>query len=224
MYKAPKYKKDGSPDMRYKGNRADENIIATRLVFFVIAGISFIPFLLITLLYTSHLKHQYLSKTSRRVNDISLVKPALMKCFIWSGIWSSIFLTLLYFSAPTFVLVISGLSIFWFNTIMSRWLAIVYFGAVVDPSKDKVYFRQDQMSYDFMDYVSLKFFRDLEKLDSVKISEIEKISKQYGDFTYIIGDFGSRRLMFDNKMKRDELIHILRKNGTSSMLFDFDIQ
>lgn len=193
------------------------------LTIMMISLLSFIPFLLITILYVGQLKHNYLTATARRINDISMIRPALKKCILWSALWSGIGLAIIKLKAQVLYSVPIWLFWFWFNTIMARWLAVVYFGVVVDKENNTLYFRQDQLSYDFLDYVTLKFFRDLEIPVSVKISDIEKVSKQYGDYTYIIGKFGSHRIMFSNKMKRDECIHVIKSAGNSQMLFEFDL-
>ena len=104
----------------------------------------------------------------------------------------------------------------WLSVIFFRWLAVAHFGVVVDPENDRIVFQFDQESYDLMDYLKLKFIRDLPRMDEVRLSDIGRITRKFGWDLYILGSFGSRRITFTNKQKRDECIYAIQKSGRTS--------
>lgn len=118
-------------------------------------------------------------------------------------------------------LALSWLVGLWLIVTAAFWIAAVYFGTIVDPTKDRVVFQVDQESYDLMDYLKLQFIRDLPEFDTVPISAIKRITRQYGTNLYIMGDFGSRRISFVHKQKRDECIYAITSSGlTTAKVFN----
>ena len=52
-------------------------------------------------------------------------------------------------------------------------------------------------------------------MDSVSLADVQKITRQAGKKLFLHGDFGSRRISFTDKLKRDECIHLITANGNS---------
>ena len=104
----------------------------------------------------------------------------------------------------------------WLSVILFKWLAVAHFGVIVDPTNDRIIFRYDQESYDLMDYIKLRFITDLPRLDEVHLSEIGRITRKRGDDLFLLGVFGSRRITFTNKQKRDECIFAIQNSGRTS--------
>ena len=102
------------------------------------------------------------------------------------------------------------------NIILFKWLAVAHFGVIVDPGNDRIVFRYDQESYDLIDYIKLRFISDLPRLDEVRLSEIGRITRKRGDDLFLLGVFGSRRITFSNKQKRDECIFAIQNSGRTS--------
>ena len=195
----------------------------TRAIGVVAAVISFIPMLIISVVFFAHLSKKYLTPTARRINDISLLLPAMSKCLIWNLLWMCIIVGLFAFNVNIILIYIMIMFTAWFNVIMAKWTTIVYFGCIVDPYNNKLYFRQDQSNYGILDYLTFKFFRDLDKIDSVNLSTIGKISRQHWDKLYIAGEFGSRNIRFSNKQKRDECIHAIQSSVHSvNIMFEME--
>ena len=104
----------------------------------------------------------------------------------------------------------------WLTPILFRWLAVAHFGVAVDPTGDRIAFSYDQQSYDIDDYLKLRFVRDLPRMDEVRLSEIGRMTRQGGSDLFLHGSFGSRRIRFTKKQKRDECIWAIRNSGLSS--------
>jgi hypothetical protein len=215
--------KDGSFDKRFKG--ADEKNaeslvymlqflgILLRYTFLLVAILTFCVVLPVAICHYYFLRKKYLLKGARRINDIGNLKSITEKVFLNSFVVSFILAGCYMLHVSTAWLIILSLYVLWHMMTIARWSSIVYFGVIVDSIGDRIYFRQDQQSYDISDYLTMKFFRDLEKIDSVKISEIDQLSRQYGENLYIAGSFGSRKIWFTNKQKRDECIYALQNSG-----------
>jgi len=216
-------------DEQYKRDTAWMLPVA-EFLFFIFSVLICLPFLPVAISYYYWLRRTYLLPGAVRVNNIENLKESAAKAIRWSGFIFIVAVCIAMIINGTTgltplkninknsneILLITAAMLIWYNIIVARWLSIVYFGVIVDGARDRLYFRQDQQSYDILDYVTLKFFRDLEKIDSVKISEIGRMSRQYGDNLYIAGEFGSRKVWFTTKQKRDECIYAIEHSGKLS--------
>lgn len=204
---------------------------AVVFVLLFLTFVQFMLFLLMTINYHRYLMNRYYrngdGKSSiRRINDISAVfKPLVAILFGPSLIlliciipflmlermpnWVEAVLILL-LESP-FILIWLWLSVTFF-----KWLAVAHFGVIVDPDRDRIVFRIDQESYDVVDYLKLKFIRDLPKIDEIRLSDIGRITRKHGADLYIHGSFGSRRITFTNKQKRDECIYAITSSGMTA--------
>lgn len=54
------------------------------------------------------------------------------------------------------------------------------------------------------------------RMDEVRLSEIGRITRKAGADLYIHGSFGSRRITFTNKQKRDECIYAITSSGRTA--------
>ncbi len=187
------------------------------LLALIICGVLVIP-------YYIYLKSTYASPNARRINDFgsfssSAIVAVLVLGFptLLAGVVASNVSTAadahslgpLHFSFAMVVFVLYA----WVLIFVSEWLAAVHLGTIVDSDKDRIIFRVDQESYDLVDYLTLRFVRDLPKLDKILISAINRITRQSGLHVYLLGDFGSRRISFSNKQKRDECIYAITSSG-----------
>ncbi len=207
-------RKDGQPDQRYTEKSSVHSVEIAWVILTWVFSIAFIPFFLITWLYFYQLKRRYdVGNTGVRINDIFRVPEAYRKCYITSGSFALIIAACIYFQLG-WIAVAAAIFLFTYATIvMARWLSVVYLGVVVNDKQNKVVFRQDMQSYNFWDYIFLRFFRNLPDPMVVKISDIDKLSRQYGTHLFLSGKFGSRRLLFSTKQKRDETVYNIQNSS-----------
>lgn len=212
---------------RPEGGKSTKNspfIYLASFLALLLSGIVAIP-------YYYQLKWSYLSPApARRINDFEQFSTAATKAIIALSIPAFIPLAIagmlasgtkplalselpvwVVITSIVYLLVLAGVL-----AVISCWLAAVHFGTVVDPTKDRVVFRVDQESYDLTDYLTLKFITDLPKFDMVPISAIGRITRMHGTDLYLMGDFGSRRISFAKKQKRDECIYALTSSGLTN--------
>jgi hypothetical protein len=103
-----------------------------------------------------------------------------------------------------------GLAFLWCANWIGKMQARVFLGVVVDPERRVVAFEPDTTSFEIVDYLKITpYLRSLTAMEQVRLDDIEKITRQAGKHLYMHGDFGSRRISFSNKQKRDECIHFL---------------
>jgi len=214
-----------------KNDKEDEGgLLLGLLILMFLALMQFILFGLMTISYHRYLVRRYFSMGSegssvRRINDIKAVlKPfaaimfgptlvlflCILPILLMDPIQPSVVVFILLVESPFIILW------FWLSIIMFKWLAVAHFGVIVDSEKDRIVFKFDQESYDVMDYIKLRFIRDLPKMDEVRLSEIGRITRKHGADLYIHGSFGSRRITFTNKQKRDECIFAIQESGLTS--------
>ena len=211
-----------------------QNRGSRKLELYVVLAVSVIAqvviFGMVTFMYYRYLMKTYFNKvdpnsTTRRINDIKAILKPLSIIAFGPNLLLIICLYILAQSKDNSSSAITGMLVFeiplifiwlWLSFILFKWLALAHFGVIVDPEKDRVVFRFDQESYDWTDYLKLKFIRDIPKVDVVKLSDIGRITRQFGKSLYLHGSFGSRRITFTNKQKRDECIFAITSSGKTS--------
>lgn len=204
----------------------------------LIASVQFVFFGLLTIIYHRYLMARYFkndegNSSIRRINDFKAVfKPLVAIAFGPSLILLLCAWLFIKFNDSTILADVGGILLLetpllllwlWLSFIFFKWLAVAHFGVIVDPEKDRIVFQFDQESYDFSDYLKLKFIRDLPKMDEVRLSEIGRITRKTGFDLYILGSFGSRRISFTNKQKRDECIYAITSSGCAKVTVEFDL-
>lgn len=212
-----------------KNNKANETgVLVLLLILLTFAQI--VIFGLVALIYHQDLMNRYFKNAgddARRVNDFTAVKKPMLAIMFGPALVSMIYLGICYLAfsdgkslsqAAPILLLASPLILIWLwlGFVFFRWLAVAHFGVIVDPGSNRIVFQFDQESYDLKDYLKLKFIRDLPKMDEIRLSDIDRITRKYGWDLYILGSFGSRRITFTNKQKRDECIHAIQSSGRTS--------
>lgn len=173
-------------------------------------GIIFIPLVAtFGLWHYMRLRSRYLkSKGVRRVVDIwNLGAPFYSFVALILGTW--MINGMLYDKPPAFRFVALAIALYIAIKLAQR-SASCYFGAAVIPEAGTVVFPEDMAGYGIGDYITLKFIRNLARMDEIDLDDIEKISRQSGKRLYMHGPFGSRGISFTNKQKRDECIFAIQ--------------
>ena len=200
-----------------------------------IAGLLlFLPFLIVGAVRLSSFKRQYLSSaTSQRIIDIRRLGPSLLvagilmiACAITIGtICSGVVKTGASESGNIIALAaiaVGGVCLIGIvcGVFVARHMAVLYLGVIGDKENDRVYFPYDMQSYTISDYITLRFLKEIGRVDSVPLSSIEKMTRgNRGKDLYIHGAFGSRGITMSNKQKRDEcLAMIMNMAGKKGLL------
>ena len=174
--------------------------------------------------------------TTRRINDFDSVRyplgvitlgPSVLLAFMFflvANITSGSLTRPGVIFATGLLVALGGLWLWW-TPILFRWLAVAHFGVVVDPAGDRIAFVCDQQSYDIQDYLKLRFVSDLPRMDEVRLSDIERMTRQEAFDLFIHGAFGSRRIRFTKKQKRDECIYAIHgsKRSRAAMPVEFGV-
>ena len=93
---------------------------------------------------------------------------------------------------------------------MAERIAIEYFGVIFNDNDRTIVLPADIDNMGLGDRLRLKFLSRMGEQDSIEIRKISNITREKGVNFYIHGDFGSRRINFSNKQKRDECISALQ--------------
>lgn len=56
-----------------------------------------------------------------------------------------------------------------------------------------------------------RYFSDMYKMEELPLSEIQKITREGGKIAYVHGKFGTRKISWRDKQKRDECIATLER-------------
>ena len=93
--------------------------------------------------------------------------------------------------------------------------AYAFLGVIVDYPQGKVLFPPNPESLDIFDYLKIMpMIRQFTSLDSVALADVQRITRQAGKSLFLHGDFGSKRISFTDKLKRDECIHLITAKGS----------
>ena len=85
-------------------------------------------------------------------------------------------------------------------------------GAVVNLERNVLIIPRDVLSYGFVKNIfKLQILWGWFTMDELPFSEIKKITREKGNTMFIHGDFGSRKLVWCNKQKRDECIEMIER-------------
>ena len=85
-------------------------------------------------------------------------------------------------------------------------------GMLVFPDKDKFVIPADPNRNTFVENVFQgKLFSDMYKMEELPLSEIQKITRESGKKAYVHGKFGTRKISWRDKQKRDECIATLER-------------
>jgi hypothetical protein len=100
-----------------------------------------------------------------------------------------------------------GLFVFnWLGKVQAR----AFLGVVVDYDRGDVLFLNSSANLEITDYLMvLPVLRNYGSFDQLELADVQWITRQAGKSLFLHGDFGSRRIDFSNKLKRDECIHLI---------------
>lgn len=109
---------------------------------------------------------------------------------------------------PTILIAISILTCF---TLSAR-IGTSQIGMLVFPDEEKFVIPADPNKNTFIENIFQgKLFSDMYKMEELPLSEIQKITRESGKKAYVHGKFGTRRISWRDKQKRDECIATLER-------------
>nr|WDS96457.1 hypothetical protein VW1_00029 [Enterobacter sp.] len=108
------------------------------------------------------------------------------------------------------ILIIIAVLMIWPMKKMAERVAVEYFGIIFNDNDNTMILPSDISNMSFGDVVRLKFLSRLGDQDRIEISSITNITREKGVNFYIHGSFGSRRINFSSKQKRDECLSALQ--------------
>lgn len=107
---------------------------------------------------------------------------------------------------------------------MGQVQARAFLGVVVDHEKGEVLFLNSSANLDITDYLMvLPVIRNYNSFDRLALADVQWITRQAGKSLFLHGDFGSRRIDFSNKLKRDECIHLVTGNARGRIRVTSDL-
>lgn len=192
---------EGSPMASKKKNNDDGLLmaaIAMAAVLMVFSVYHFIRF-----------KRQYASgDRARRVFDMGNGWRAILETGLFAVVYGAVSWAL-YREYPASLFLTVPLGLFVFNW-LAKVQARVFLGVVVDYDRGEVMFMNSPSNLDITDYLMvLPVFRNYGSFDRLALADVQWITRQAGKSLFLHGDFGSRRIDFSNKLKRDECIHLV---------------
>lgn len=192
-------------------------------IIWLIGITAFLPFIVFAVLKYSQIKREYMQgENFRRIIDINTLKSPLIT-FGAFAYFAYIVLAISYENHP-FLAVLLFCAIAYLGMKLSKWVAVKYVGAIIDEGKDIVVFPPDMQSYEISDYFKLKFLKDMSQVDTVNISSIEKMTRQAGKHLYLQGPFGSRKISFSTKQKRDECMSAIQQAARKKGVLMYELE
>lgn len=177
-----------------------------------------IPFIVVALVFGLYhyakLKKQYLTGPHvRRVFDMGINGGAMLfSGFLACGYFAAAYF--LYRYAPLSLVLTVPMSLVVLNWV-GKLQASAFLGVVVDYQQGVVFFPPNDEALDIMDSLLIwPRIRQLTTMDTVLLTDVQKITREAGKRLFLHGDFGSRRISFTDKLKRDECIHLITTNGS----------
>lgn len=192
------------------------------ILLLVVALFVFLPFLIFGIFFYRKLKRKYSAiPNTQRVYDIGVLFKTLGASI--AIIVASAVLALQLSTLPTkfvspetsqyiirIMLVLYPAVMVWPMKKMAERIAIEYFGIIFNDNDRTMILPADLGNMGLGDWLRLKFLSRMGEQDSIDIRKISNITREKGVNFYIHGDFGSRRINFSNKQKRDECISALQ--------------
>lgn len=192
------------------------------ILLLVVALFVFLPFLIFGIFFYRKLKRKYSAiPNTQRVYDIGVLFKTLGASI--AIIAASAVLAMQLSTLPTkfvspetsqyiirIMLVLYPVVMVWPMKKMAERIAIEYFGIIFNDNDRTMILPADLGNMGIGDWLRLKFLSRMGEQDSIDIRKISNITREKGVNFYIHGDFGSRRINFSNKQKRDECISALQ--------------
>ena len=176
--------------------------------------------LVFSLVHLVRFKSKYASgPRARRVFDIGTSWRAILETgglaviyAILAGVLGNEYPLSVFLTVPL------GLYVFnWLGKVQAR----AFLGVVVDPDRGDVLFLNSPDNLEITDYLMvLPVVRNYGSFDRIALADVQWITRQAGKRLFLHGDFGSRRIDFSNKLKRDECIHLIAQGGRIKVTAD----
>lgn len=192
------------------------------ILLFVVAFFVFLPFLIFGMFFYRKLKRKYSAIPNiQRVYDIGVLFKTLGASIAVIVVSALLVLQLSalpakfvspetshYIARVLFILY--PIVMIWPMKKMAERIAIEYFGIVFNDNNRTIILPADMGNMGLGDWLRLRFLSRMGEQDSIDIRRISNITREKGVNFYIHGDFGSRRINFSNKQKRDECLSALQ--------------
>jgi hypothetical protein len=181
-----------------------------------------IAFSVFSLYYYLKLKKKYASEEStKRISDYGKFLEAAM----YSGVAGAAIVSLIWavHKEPVFLVISLAIGL-WIATWIGKIHARVFLGVVVNYEVGQITFEYDQSQLGVIDYIKIiPYLKSISALEQINLGEIQRITREAGKHLYIHGQFGSRRISFTNKQKRDECINFIQAypGSIATMPFEF---
>ena len=191
-------------------------------VFMLVAILIFRPCLSITFLRYRKLKKMYrgVANTQRvydRGNLFNNIFVTIILLAVFTFIIVCIDLDLEKYAPPEylnnivlFILPPFVLFLLWTLKKVAEGIAVEYFGVMFNDNDHSMHLPADLDNMGLGETLRLHFLRRLGDQDRIDVKKITNITREKGVNFYIHGDFGSRKIHFTNKQKRDECISALQ--------------
>ncbi|MDV2872945.1 hypothetical protein [Phytobacter diazotrophicus] len=192
------------------------------ILLFVVAFFVFLPFLIFGIFFYRKLKRKYSAIPNiQRVYDIGVLFKTLGASIVVIVVSAVLVLQFCGLLAKNLspetsrniagvILVLYPIVMIWPMKKMAERIAIEYFGIIFNDNDRTMILPADIGNMGLGDQLRLKFLSRMGEQDSIEIRKISNITREKGVNFYIHGDFGSRRINFSNKQKRDECISALQ--------------
>ena len=192
------------------------------MLLFVVAFFVFLPFLIFGIFFYRKLKRKYSAIPNiQRVYDIGVLFKTLGASIVVIVVSAVLVLQFCGLLAKNLspetsrniagvILVLYPIVMIWPMKKMAERIAIEYFGIIFSDNDRTMILPADIGNMGLGDRLRLKFLSRMGEQDSIEIRKISNITREKGVNFYIHGDFGSRRINFSNKQKRDECISALQ--------------
>lgn len=197
---------------------------STEGLMFLIGFITLLPLMVISISYYYSLKSRYpQDEDTQRVFDVRLIT----KYFITAGLiafvaWNVAAKPLFILQQITPIHVFIVICALYLLTKLALAISANYFGVLIDTRKDRMIMPKDMANYSIVDYLQLKFIRELGKMEEVPLSQIKRITRQGGTALFIHGKFGSRGIKFSIKQKRDECMSAIQEGSSAALNIEYE--
>ncbi len=163
------------------------------------------------------LRRLQISKNARQVFDAGNIASAVWTHYLWFAFAVS-FTVLGYFVAANNLGVVAGVIYAGFGLMVSLGTAlaagmatgVASIGVWVDPATDRVIYPNDGVSRSFEDLISFRWALGGLVMAEVPLSEVASMTREAGKTVLVQGDFGSCRIAFSSKLKRDDCFNAIK--------------
>jgi hypothetical protein len=213
-----------------RNNRANEEML--KYAFMILGVILFLPFMFFSYFHYKRIKKRHIKESgTQRVYDVGLLWRSI---FFSAGIITTGLIAMFYTNSyllsyipPEYSKVVFGLdalivviSLYPIKKMAER-VAVRYFGVVFDDTEKKIVIPADLENSSFGENLRLNFIRKMGDFEEINVKDISSVTREKGVDFYIHGQFGSRKINFSNKQKRDECLSALQ--ARTSVRFGRDL-